>query len=240
MIQRTKVGTRPQNALLRFLSDADFAAIESKLEPISCPAKTVLATRGQPAKAIVFPCGAVLSVLANMKNGMVVEIGTIGSEGFHGIDVLLDGSSWAETTICQVGGDAVTMTVADFRRAISHDGTLLHAVRRFLSVYLALVSQSVACNRLHNIDERFARWILMTHDRVGTDRFDLTQEFIAGMLGVHRPQISVVARTFQQQGVIGYGRGTMTILDRAGLEAAACECYQIGRTQVHHMLEAAS
>ncbi len=232
----TTLRTRPDNALLGFLSDAEFADIEEKLKPITCAAKKVVGLRGDAAKTIVFPCGAVLSVLAYMQNGMVVEIGTIGREGFHGIEVLLDGTAWAETTICQVSGDAVQMSVADFQHAIRGDSALRHAAARFLSVYLALVSQSVACNRLHNIEERFARWILMTHDRVGADRFNLTQEFIADMLGVHRPQVSVVAKAFQLAGHIDYKRGHMKIRNRAGLEAAACECYQVGRTQILQML----
>ena len=236
MVHPTSSRTRPDNALLNVLSDAEFAAIADKLGPIRCAAKTVVGVRGDTAKSIIFPCGAVLSVLAYMQNGMVVEIGTIGREGFHGIEVLLDGTAWAETTICQVSGDAVQMSVADFQHAIHGDSTLRHAAARFLSVYLALVSQSVACNRLHNIEERFARWILMTHDRVGADSFNLTQEFIADMLGVHRPQVSVVAKAFQLAGHIDYKRGRMKIRNRAGIEAAACECYQIGRAQIAEML----
>jgi CRP-like cAMP-binding protein len=140
------------------------------------------------------------------------------------------------TTLCQVEGAALRMSAAAFNRAIEGNSALRRLCQRYLTAYLSLVSQSVACNRLHNIEERFARWVLMTHDRVDGDEFFLTQEFIADMLGVHRPSVSLVAGAFQQAGFIKYSRGAMTILNREGLEAASCECYETCREQFRRLL----
>jgi CRP-like cAMP-binding protein len=123
------------------------------------------------------------------------------------------------------------MSAADFKRAIDGNTPLRQVAQRYLQAYLSMVSQSVACNRLHTTEARFARWVLMTHDRVLRDDFYLTQEFLASMLGVHRPTVSLVAGSFQQAGMIRYSRGKMTILNRNALEEICCECYEIVNKQ---------
>jgi CRP-like cAMP-binding protein len=128
------------------------------------------------------------------------------------------------------------MRSGDFKKAVIANESLRQASRRFLRAYLCLVSQSVACNRLHSIEERFARWVLMTHDRVKGDEFHLTQEFLADMLGVHRPSVSLAASSFQQDGMIKYSRGKMSIVDRKGLEETSCECYSIVKNQFERIL----
>jgi len=198
--------------------------------------KEVVGERGKAAEHVHFPCGGVLSVLAFMQSGAAVEVGTLGREGFYGLELLVGGKIWTETTVCQVEGDSLRMPAAAFRKAIAADTGLRRMTQRYLMAYLALVSQSVACNRLHNIEERFARWVLMAHDRVEGDEFFLTQEFIADMLGVHRPSVSVVAGAFQQAGYIKYSRGAMCILNREGLEAASCECYAASNEQFASLL----
>jgi CRP-like cAMP-binding protein len=228
--------TRPCNRMLAVLSDDEYAALAPQLQRVECKVKQIVGERGQPVEYVYFPCGAVLSVLAYMQNGAAVEVGTVGSEGFYGVEVVAGAIHWSETTVCQVAGDALRMSAGDFREAIFGDTPLRRITQRFLLAYLAMVSQSVACNRLHNIEERFARWVLMTHDRVSGDEFYLTQEFLADMLGVHRPSVSVVAGAFQQAGFIKYSRGHMSILDRAGLEDASCECYEIVNQQIKNML----
>ncbi len=171
-----------------------------------------------------------------MQSGAAVEVGTIGREGFFGLELMLGATQWTETTLCQVEGDSLRMSASAFQGAITADTGLRRIAQRYLMAYLALVSQSVACNRLHNIEERFARWVLMTHDRVDGDEFFLTQEFIADMLGVHRPSVSLVAGAFQQAGFIKYSRGAMTIVNREGLEAASCECYRASTDQFARLL----
>jgi CRP-like cAMP-binding protein len=219
------------NRLLNLLSSDDYQALASHLEKVDLNIKDKIAERGQPIRYIYFPCTAVLSVLNQMLDGQLVEVGTIGNEGFSGIDVLIGSDLATETTICQIRGKALRMPVADFQRAVDGNTPLRRVTQRFLQAYLSMVSQSVACNRLHTIEARFARWVLMTHDRVLGDDFFLTQEFLASMLGVHRPSISLVAGAFQQAGMIRYTRGQMTILKRDGLEEICCECYDIVNKQ---------
>ncbi|MES2900296.1 MAG: Crp/Fnr family transcriptional regulator [Pseudomonadota bacterium] len=226
------------NRLLASLDQAAYRQLAPSLSHVHLQRKDVVGERGAGATKVYFPCGAVLSVLAYMQNGAAVEVGTIGREGFFGLELLVGGTQWTETTVCQVAGDSLSMSAAAFRDAIAGDTPLRRLTQRYLMAYLALVSQSVACNRLHNIEERFARWVLMTHDRVDGDEFFLTQEFIADMLGVHRPSVSLVAGAFQQAGYIKYSRGTMSILNRQGLEDASCECYGVSAHQFATMFGA--
>src|SRR5690606_18359312 len=151
---------------------------------------------------VYFPCSAVFSVLTILQNATAVEAATIGYEGFCGSEILTGGERAAGTTICKVPGVSVRMRVSSFRQLAESDTPLRRVTQRFFQAYLCQVLQSVACNRLHSIQERFARWLLMTHDRTEGDRFYLTQEFLADMLGVHRPSISLVAREFQKAGLI--------------------------------------
>lgn len=227
---------RCENLLLARLSEDEYQALAPGLHPVHTRQKDVLGEREKPLRYVYFPCTSVLSVLAYMSNGTAVEVGTIGNEGFLGIEVLVGGDLSTETTVCQVEGDNLRMSVGDFKEAVVGDTPLRRIAQRYLMAYLSLVSQSVACNRLHTIEERFARWVLMTHDRVKGGQFDLTQEFLADMLGVHRPSVSLVASTFQQAGLIKYSRGHMSILNRRGLEDTACECYEIVSKQFDRLL----
>lgn len=214
------------NRLLDQLSDASWERLAPALQAVQLARKDIVGERGELAAHVIFPCGGVLSVLAYMENGAAVEVATVGHEGLFGIELVLGGERWTETTLCQVEGPALRMSGTAFRAALDSDPALRDLAQRFVIAYLAVVSQSVACNRLHNIEQRFARWMLMTHDRVDSDSFNLTQEFIADMLGVHRPSVSLVAGSFQKAGFIKYVRGTMSILNREGLEQASCECYR--------------
>ena len=224
-------GARACNLMLACLSGDEYAALEPHLQRVQLHRKEVVGERGVAPSHVYFPCGGVLSVLTFMESGVAVEVGTIGREGFFGLEVLLGSKQWTETTLCQVEGPSLRMSADAFLRAAG-DGTGLRSLaQRYLLAYMALLSQSVACNRLHTIEERFARWMLMTHDRVDGDSFYLTQEFIADMLGGHRPSVSLVAGAFQQAGFLKYSRGQLSISNRAGLEDAACECYAASRAQ---------
>ncbi len=227
---------RPCNRLLGCLDEADFNDVSPALESVHLHRKVAVGERGRKIEQVYFPCGSVLSVLAFMQSGAAVEVGTIGREGFFGLELLAGGRQWTETTVCQIEGPGLRMAASAFKDAIASNAGLRRVAQRYLLAYLSLVSQSVACTRLHNIEERFARWVLMTHDRVDGDQFFLTQEFIADMLGVHRPSVSLVAGAFQQAGFIRYSRGAMTILNREGLEGAACECYATTSEQFGKLL----
>lgn len=229
-------GRECRNQLLSRLQDEEYDSLSPCFRVKHTTLGQVLCERDQPIQDIYFPCGSVLSVLAYMSDGSAVEVGTIGNEGFSGIDVLAGAITATATTICQVENDSLVMSAADFRLATAGDTPLHRITRRYLQAYLSQVSQSVACNRLHTLEQRFARWILMTRDRVGIDEFRLTQEFLAFMLGVHRPSVSIVASEFQAAGLLQYKRGIITIVNRPGLEEAACECYDVVRRRFNHLL----
>jgi CRP-like cAMP-binding protein len=180
---------------------------------------------GEPVKTVVFPVDAVFSVVAESAEGDQIEAGIIGNEGAVGIAPFLGAESVLLRTMCQIPG---TGLVADVGPLIARaDGALATAVRRYAVVFMTMASQSAACIRLHPVERRAARWLLMANDRVDRNPFELTQEFWAMMLGVARPSVSVVAGELKRAGLISYSRGQLTILDRPGLEKLTCECYGI-------------
>jgi CRP-like cAMP-binding protein len=229
MASVTQSARECRNLLLSTLPEEDYRSLLPHLELVQTPIRFVVYERNKPIKHAYFPLSGAHSVLAIMEDGAAVEVGTVGNEGFSTVDLLTGSEIATETTICQIPGEALRMPTAKFMEAIAGDTPLRRITLRYLQAYLSQVSQSVACNRLHSIEQRFARWILISHDRVPGDELQLTQEFLADMLGVYRPSVSLVARTYQQAGLIKYTRGRITILDRAGLEEACCECYAIVR-----------
>ena len=181
-----------------------------------------------PLSAVYFPIDAVISVVTIMEDGTSIEVGSIGREGTTGVFVALGATTAPGTTYCQVNGKSLRMGLPTFQRLLPNDRfrDMLHA---YIVGYVKVLSQLVACNRLHELDQRCARWLLMTHDRVGKNEFPLTQEFLAMMLGVRRSGVTLAATAFQEAGFISYSRGSVKILDRGGLEAESCECYEIAK-----------
>lgn len=225
-----------QNHLLAKLPDEHYQRLLPRLDLVQTKLKEVLYRQDETIQYVYFPCNFALSCMLYMEDGSMVEVGTIGNEGFTNIELLLAGTHSTETIVCQIAGQSLRMKENDFREAISGPTPLRHLAECSGLAFLAQVSQSVACNRLHSIEMWFARWLLITHDRVQGDEFNLTQEFLASMLGVHRPSISLVAGVFQQAGLIKYSRGHMKVLDREKLEEAACECYGTVRRQHQRLL----
>jgi CRP-like cAMP-binding protein len=226
-----------QNRLLAKLSDDQLEYLLSVSDMVETNVKEVLVQQGGPIEYAYFPCTSALSCLVFLEEGSFVEVGTVGNEGFTSMELLLDATFAVESLVCQIRGTSVRISVDAFRKAVGQSQPLRKLLRCSAQAYLSQVSQSVACNRMHSVDLRFARWLLVTHDRVEGNKFDLTQEFLAGMLGVHRPSISVVAGLFQQAGMIRYTRGHMEILDRSRLEESACECYSVVRKQFQRLLD---
>jgi CRP-like cAMP-binding protein len=225
-----------KNRLLARLPEEDYHALSRHLEMIPTPFNFVLFERGKPIEYAYFPCSGEHSILSLMEDGAAVEVGTVGFEGMSTVDLILGSEIAVESTVCQIPGETLRMPAAAFKEAVKMDTPLRRITLRYLQAYLAQVSQSVACNRLHTVEERFARWVLMSHDRVEGDVFQLTQEYLASMLGVHRPSVSLAARALQKAGLIEYKRGMMTILNRQGLEEVCCECYGIVRMQFERLL----
>jgi hypothetical protein len=218
--------SRPKNRLLACLPPADFARLRPDLKTLPVAAKHVFHRFNQPVREVFFPNGGVASVTSVMKNGSMVEIATVGDEGLVGINVLFGDDLLGGETMMQVPDTSVeVLPVGIFNREIERRGPFHDCVQRYSHGYLILMMQSTACMALHPVVERCCRWLLMTHDRMRRDDFHLSHEFLAMMLGSTRPTVTVVAGTLQSAGLIKYVHGHITILDRAGLESASCECY---------------
>ena len=226
-------GTAPRrNLLLRMLPDQEYQRLLPDLEPVQLATHDLLFERGKPIEHLYFPVDCVLSLIASVDGEAGIEVATIGYEGMAGLPVFLGSTESSLDMNCQVSGDAVRLSTAELHRFLEHDGALHDALHRYTQATMVQLSQSVACNRLHSTEERCARWLLQTRDRVGADDFDLTQEFLSQMLAVRRTSVSEVAAALADDGCISYRRGTITVLDRDRLEANACTCYRIIRDAV--------
>lgn len=216
-----------RNAILAQLPEPEFTALRPHLRPEQSELKRVAYEPGKPIADIYFPLTSVFSLVAMADGRIQVEVATVGYEGMVGLPVYLGATSSPQAAFCQVPGDTVRIAVSDFRSALGRDGVLHGLLNRFTQATMVQVSQNVVCNRSHATETRMARWLLTTQNRVGRDEFPLTQEFLAQMLGVHRPTVSETARRIQAEGLIRYRRGIITIVDRDGLQRKACECYRI-------------
>ena len=227
---------RERNHLLRALPLVEYDQLRPVLESVSLASGDVLHQPHVPIEHVYFPQRSVLSILTVMSNGEAVESVTIGHEGMLGIPVFLGATASSSRGIAQVPDSASRIRSADFVRLLPSLPALADMLRAYAQVMIEQASQSVACNRLHALSERCARWLLTTHDRAEGQEFHLTQEFLANMLGVHRPAVSIAAGLLQKAGLIKYHRGTVTVVDRAGLEKASCECYEMTEKSYHRLL----
>jgi CRP-like cAMP-binding protein len=215
-----------QNHLLAALPRKDFQKLLPVLEPVELVYEEVLYKAHAPIRYVYFPKDCFVSMLTTVDNGWAAEVGLIGSEGMIGLPVALGTAVSPFRAVVQGGGTAMRMKIADFRREFSESAALRRELFLFTHLLMIQIAQTAACNRFHSAAKRMARWLLMTHDRVLSNEFRITQEFLALMLGVRRVGINVAARSLKERKLIGYRRGTITILDREGLVAAACGCYK--------------
>ena len=225
-----------RNRLLAALPPDDFAALAPALRPVELEFRQVLIEPGQPIRAVHFPERGMVSMLAPLEDGHLQEVGVAGREGLVGLPVVLGADRTSIEALVQMQGTAWRLGAAELRAAFEHSAALRSLLLRYAQAFHAQVAQTAACNGRHAIDRRLARWLLVMHDRAEADEFPMTHEFASLMLGTGRPGISVAAAVLQRAGVIGYTHGRMTVLDRAGLEAAACECYGTVREQFEHLL----
>jgi CRP-like cAMP-binding protein len=199
--------------------------------------RQVLHKAGEPLRAVHFPADGLCSIIMTMEDGRSAEVATVGNEGLVGISAFLgDGRATGETIVQVPGTFAYTMAIEAFTREMDRREALYDLVSRYSQALIAYVMQSAACNGLHAADKRCARWLLQSHDRVGRDRFELTQEFLAFMLGVRRATVSMIAQQLQRAGLILFNRRRVTILDRHGLEDATCECYGVIKQKFDQLL----
>jgi CRP-like cAMP-binding protein len=215
-----------QNAILAALGDEELGRLRSMLDLVEVELKEEVYQYREPITGVYFPISAVYSIVG-LADGETVEVGTVGFEGMVGLPLFLGATTSPTTAFCQIPGQAARLSAADLVEFLADDGQLHSVLHRYTQTTMAELSQNVVCNSAHTTTQRAARWLLTTGDRVRSDRFPLTQEFLAQMLGVRRPTVSDVASKLQSEGLISYSRGTIVITDRLRLNEAACDCYRI-------------
>ena len=215
-----------RNRLLSALSAEDFAKLAPRMTRVTLELGQTLHHHGDVINEVYFVETGFISALTVLSDGQPLEIGLIGSEDVAGFVVVLGGKTSYSETMCQTGGEAYRMSAGALLEAFATSPALRDLLLRYVLIFQVQVAQTAACNAHHALEQRLARWLLAAHDRSGTPELSLTQDLIAVMLGVRRATVSIAASTLQRAGVIRYHHGKVTIVDRTGLENAACECYE--------------
>jgi CRP-like cAMP-binding protein len=229
--------SRPKNRILAALPAAEFARLAPSLRQVTLGSREVVYDPDRPIGHVYFPENCVVSIVGIMSDGSAVETATVGREGMVGLPVFLGTDRISAQAFCQVPGEAFRMTASVFRREIRRGRRLPTLLSRYTQVLIVQIAQSAACNRLHPLRQRCARWLLQTHDRVGADAFPFTHQFLSQMLGVRRATVTSVTGELQSEGLIANHYGRIAIRDRRALEGAACECYWIVRRELERLLE---
>jgi len=224
------------NRLLAALPDAEYQRLIPHLEHVSLSLKQVLYEVGEPIEYVYFPHQSIVSALSTMEDGSMVEVGLVGNDGIVGIPAALGDNITATTAMVQVPDSAMRMKASLLKSEFQRGGSLQSLLLRYMQAQHAFVSQNAACNRLHYLEGRLARWLLLVCDRVKSNELPLTHEFMAQMLGVRRSGVTEAANLLQQSGLIRYTRGKVTILNREELEATSCECYEIIKGEYARLL----
>src|ERR1700720_1783445 len=222
----------PRNRLLLHLPSRNLKQLMPELEHIRCRREQVLMDADSSLDHVYFPDSGVVSVLAVYADGSIIEMATIGREGCTSVQAILGAKRSSVRLLVQIPGGAAKMSRAAFTRAMGSMPSFRTLMYAYVQAFLEQVLVSVACNGAHSLKERLARWLLMMRDRSDDDALQITQNLLAEMLGVHRPSITNIARELERAGLIARGRQQVTILNRLGLVAASCECYQLVRTRV--------
>jgi len=232
------VGTssREQNHLLAALSQEEFGSLEPWLELISLPRGVVLARPGEAIEYAYFPTSGMVSVVALMSKGLGAEVATVGNEGMIGLPIFLGAGSSPFHLMAQLSGQSIRIRAVQLEKVLQPDSRLAALLRVYSQAFFVQTAQNAACNGIHPISMRAARWLLATHDRAETGVFYLTQEFLAFMLGVARQSVGIAVGELADRGLVSYVRGQMRVLDRPGLERASCECYGIVRAEFDRLL----
>ena len=220
---------RPRNRLLAALPHDILSSLRRHLKPVSLPRGRVLCEADEPLRRVYFLESGAVSLVTVFEDGSTAEMATVGREGVVGIGTLLGGEHALGRYVVPVPGMALAIEASRFQSELRGSPQLRTACEAYTQAFVGHLLQNVACNAAHRVEQRCARWLLMCGDQTEDDTFELTQEYLAEMLGVRRSTVTVVAGSLQQAGLIRYRRGAITVLDRRGLEAAACECYRIVR-----------
>ena len=237
LLTRPPPDERSPNKLLAALPAADYRRILPTLTTVPLKFRQVMHKHGEPIDTVYFIGGGVASVTSVMTDGRMVEVATIGNEGIVGMTVFLGGTlSPGEAFIQVPDGDGQAMSADAFRKELDRRGAFYGLISRYSQALQILIMQSTACNSLHSVEERCSRWLLMTHDRVQGDAFQLTHEFLGYMLGVRRPTVSLVLGILDKAGMIRNGTKKITIVNRARLEDTSCECYRVVKSAFDRLL----
>ncbi|MBD2743596.1 Crp/Fnr family transcriptional regulator [Coleofasciculus sp. FACHB-1120] len=226
-----------KNRLLAALPAEEYERLVPHLQLVSLPLNQVLYEVGVPIEYVYFPQQGIVSLLSVLEDGSTVEAGMVGNDGMVGLPVILGGNKTSNRALVQVTGNGMRMKAELLKSEFNRGKALQSLLLRYTQAMLTQVSQGVACNRMHTLEERLARWLLTVQDRVESNQFPLTQEFIAQMLGTRRSGVTVAAGTLSKAGTISYSRGKITILNQGDLEAISCECYGIIKAEFSRLLD---
>jgi CRP-like cAMP-binding protein len=222
--------------LLGLLPPADYARLRPHLAHVELKYRQSLYQANKPIGFVYFIETGVGSLVNTMANGDSAEVGTIGNEGIVGLPLVLEDERAPTSVYIQVPGTGLRMKAPLFKREMVRSASLRTVMHHYTHAFFNQVAQSAACNQFHSLEQRCSRWLLMTHDRMRSDSFLLTQEFLAMMLGVQRTGVTAAASALQRAGLISYKRGNVMILDRRGLERRSCECYGISKAEFDRLL----
>jgi CRP-like cAMP-binding protein len=225
-----------RNLLLRCLPPAERERLVPHLELVSFSLQQVIYEPGERIDNCYFPTNSVASLLYTMEDGSTAEVGLVGNEGVLGVALFLGGESSCSRTLVAVAGDAFRLSAKFLKEEFAHPGPLQHSLLRYTQALITQVSQTAVCNRLHSVEQRLCRWLLLCDDRENRSELSMTQELIANMLGGRRESITLAAGRLQHAGLIHYCRGRISILDRKGLESIACECYRVVEDEFDRLL----
>lgn len=224
---RTFNGVAVQNEILRSIPDKEWQPISRKLRAHEMPSHFVMHEPHEVSKFLYFPQSGLISLVVFMQDGRTVEAGIVGNEGIVGMPAMMGYSRHPLQEVVQISGAALRIPLADFRKLAPRLPRLLGSANRYVASLGLQVAQTAACNRLHDLEQRLARWLLMAHDRVGSMTLAITQDFLATMLGTDRPSVTLAEGVLAAAGAIDHARGVVTLLDRQKLESCSCECYNV-------------
>jgi CRP-like cAMP-binding protein len=236
MVARRKASKPHANRLLGLLLPRDYQRLRPHLHRIPLEYRQSLYRANRPIEFVYFIESGVGSLVNTMKNGDAAEVGTIGNEGVVGLPIVFGDNRAPTNVYVQVPGAGLRMRATQFKKELARSASMQAVMLRYAHAFFNQVAQSAACNQFHSLQQRCCRWLLMTHDRMQSDEFLLTQEFLAMMLGVQRTGVTIAASALQRAGLIRYTRGNVTILNRRGLMYRSCECYGVSKREFDRLL----
>jgi CRP-like cAMP-binding protein len=225
-----------KNHLLGVLPANEFARIKAKLQPVSLNLGEVLYESGDKMDYVYFPTTAIISMLYVMENGATAEIGVVGNDGLIGNALFLGGDTTTSRAVIQSKGEAFKMKADDAKAEFKLAGVFQEMILRFTQALMTQISQTAVCNRLHPVEKQLSRWLLLSHDRLETNTLVMTHDLISNMLGVRREGVTLAAQKLAKRKLIKNVRGTISIIDRQGLEDAVCECYEVVNNEYNRLL----